>query len=160
MINPVALMAVIKINLLRRPLWHPAAVEECLDISRFKLNALIESGELPWAFNFGNGLARKEIRILAHCVVEKATGPLAVIGATRNLGLPEVINLILPQKRESLRCIELQRLFHVSPDLIYFLHEAGEIDRVAEKLPDTGPNASPRFTRASLAKMLQERRLV
>ena len=157
--NPVALMAVIKINLLRRPLWHPGTVEECLDISRSKLNALIESGELPWAFNLGNGPARKEIRILAHCVVERATGTLPAIGATRNLQLPEVINLILPQNRQNLRCIELQRLFHVSPDLIHFLHGAGEIDRVSEKLPATGPNASPRFTRGSLVKMLDKRRV-
>lgn len=157
--NPAAIIAAIRINLLRRPLWHPCTVEECLDISRIKLNALIESGELPWAWNLGNGPARKEIRILAHCVVEKVVGPLAQIGSTRNLKLPEVIGLILPQRRESLRCIELQRLFHVSPDLVHFLHSAGEIDRVKEKLPTTGPNASPRFTRASLAKMLERRRI-
>lgn len=157
--NPLALMAVIKINLLRRPLWHPCTVEECLDISRVKLNAMIDNGELPWAFNLGNGSARKEVRILAHCVMEKATGPLAAIGATRNLELPEVVNLILPQKRESLRCIELQRLFHVSPDLIHFLNEAREIERVKENLPAVGPNASPRFTRASLAAMLEKRRI-
>lgn len=158
-ITPAALLATIRINLMRRPLMHPSVAEECLDLSRFKLNALIESGELPWAWNLGNGPARKEVRILALCVVERATGPITAISATRNLRLPEVINLILPQKRESLRCVELQRLFHAGPDLIHDLHAAGELKRVAEKLPASGPNSSPRFTITSLVKML-ERRLI
>ena len=68
-ITPAALLATIRINLMRRPLMHPSVAEECLDLSRFKLNALIESGELPWAWNLGNGPARKEIRILAHSVI-------------------------------------------------------------------------------------------
>ncbi len=157
--NPVALMAVIKINLLRRPMWHSCTVEECLDISRAKLNALIESGELAWAWNLGTGRARREIRILAHCVVEKQVGNLPTIGATRNLKLPEVVNLILPKTRETLRCVELQRIFHSGPDLIHDLHAAGELKRLSEKLPAKGPNSSPRFTRASLVKLLESRRV-
>lgn len=158
--NPVALMAVIKINLLRRPLWHPILVQECLEVSRVKLRAMIDNGELPWAWNFGRGTAKKEIRILAHSVVEKTIGPLAAIGATRNLKLPEVINLLLPQTRASMRATELQRLFCVSHDLIIDLHRQREIQIVRENLPAVGFNASPRFTRASLAAMLEKRRII
>ena len=112
--NPAAIIAAIRINLLRRPLWHLATAEGCLDISRVKLTALIESGELPWAWNLGNGPARKEIRILAHCVVEKATGTLPAIGATRNLRLPEVINLVLPQSGKACAALSFSG-FSTSP---------------------------------------------
>ncbi|MGA2028548.1 MAG: hypothetical protein ABSG87_00530 [Verrucomicrobiota bacterium] len=157
--NPAALIATIKVNLLRRPLWHPATVEECLDIQRPKLTALLDSGELPWAWNLGAGRARKELRILAHCVVERVMGELKEIGATRNLKLPEVVNLILPQKREALRSVEIQRLFHCRADMLRDLHKAGEIKKVSENLPGHGPNASPRFTRESLAALLEKRRI-
>jgi hypothetical protein len=158
-ITPTALLATIRLNLLRRPLMHACAAEECLDVSRLKLAALIEAGELPWAWDFGTGHARKEVRLLAACVVERASGPIPAIGATRNLRLPEVLALILPEKRETLRSAELQRLFHAGRDLIHDLHEAGEIKRVSEKLPATGPNASPRFTRASVVRLLEQRRI-
>ncbi len=69
-------------------------LKNALDITRLKLNALIESGELPWAWNFGCGRSRQEIRLLAASVVERAGHPLPAIGATRNLNLPEVVNLV------------------------------------------------------------------
>ncbi len=93
MISPQAIIATIRINLLRRPLMHSSVAEECLDISRGKLNSLIESGALPWAWNLSCGGARAEIRVLAACVVERLAGPLPGVGATRNLQLPEVVNL-------------------------------------------------------------------
>jgi hypothetical protein len=158
--NPVAVIATIKLNLCRRPLMHSSAAENCLDISSRTLNALIESGELPFAWNFSCGRARKEIRILAHCIVERSIGTIQSIGATRNLKLPDVVNLILPQTRESMRGAELQRMFHFSSSLIFDLHRHGEIKKVAERLPAVGPNASPRFTRASLIKLLEKRRVL
>jgi hypothetical protein len=157
--NPLIMIAPIKFNLLRRPLWPAEVAEVCLDIPRRQLLAMMESGELPWAWDLSNGTVRNEIRILAASVVEKSSGPLTAIGATRNLNLAEVVNLILPQKRATLRSVEVQRLFHVSPDLVADLHASGEIERLAEVLPATGPNASPRYTRASLANLLKKRRM-
>ncbi|HEX3857686.1 MAG TPA: hypothetical protein VHY30_10380 [Verrucomicrobiae bacterium] len=145
-------------NLFRRPLWAASTVEDALDVSQRNLAAMIDNDDLSWAWDFSTGRTRKEVRILAHCVVEKAMGPLKEIGATRNLKLPEVVNLILPQKRETLRGAELQRLFHASANLIRDLSTAGEIKRVSEKLPSVGPNASPRFTRQSLVRLLEKRR--
>lgn len=158
-ITPAALLATIRLNLMRRPLMHFAAVEEILDIKRTQLNALIENGELAFAWNLGTGTARKEIRILALCVVERIAGPIPAIGATRNLKLPEVLALVFPQQRETMRAVELQRLFHLGEDTLRDLHAAGEIKRVKEKLPSQGPNASPRFTTASLAALLKRRRI-
>ena len=157
--NPIALIAAIKINLLRRPLMHLETVSDCLDMSREEIMAKIDSGDFAWAFNIAAGKSRAETRVLAHCVVEKSLGTIPAIGATRNLKLPEVVNLILPPKRETLRGAELQRLFHASANLIHDLSAAGEIKKVSEKLPAHGVNASPRFTRDSLVKLLERRRL-
>lgn len=157
--NP-ALITAIKLNSCRCPLMDLSAAEEYLNVPPSTLNALFESGELAWAWNFGDGRARKDVRILTHCIVERATGKISAIGATRNLKLPDVVNLILPQAIESMRGAELQRVFHVSADLIRDLHRAGEIKKIAERLPAVGPNASPRFTRASLVKLLEKRRIV
>jgi len=157
--NSVALTAVIKLNLCRRPLMSPTIAGECLGIGRRELNALVDSGEIPWAFDLGVGRNRTELRILACCVVERATGPIPAIGATRNLNLPEVVDLILPKTRETLFGTELQRLFNASPDLIRDLAHAGEIKQLSGPLPAVGPNSSPRFTRASLVKLLENRRI-
>ena len=158
--NPAALIAVIKINVLRRPLWQAETAQECLDVSRAKLMQMIESGEISWAWNIGMGNTRQEIRILGHCVVELQTGPINGIGSTRNLKLPEVINLILPKTRQTLRGRELQRLLLCNPDTIRKLHQAGDLEKVAETIAKVGPDSSPRFTRAGLIRFLEKRRLV
>jgi len=156
-ISPTALIATIKLNLMRRPLWTSEMVQTVLDIFPPRLAGMIESGELPWAFNLGNGKNRLDVRVLAASVVEHKLGPIAAIGATKNLNLPEVINLVLPQR--NVRGAELQRIFQVGTKHIQTLSEAGDIQRVAEKLPKVGPNASPRFTRASLEKFMAKRRI-
>jgi hypothetical protein len=157
--NPAALIAVIKINLLRRPLWQADTVQECLGITRAKLVEMIQSGEVPWAWNIGLGHSRKELRILGLSIVELQSGPIRGIGSTRNFGLPEVAGLILPKTRETLRGRELQMLFQCNPDTIRHLHDAGELDRVPEKLDKHGPNSSPRYTKASLVRFLETRRI-
>ena len=45
--NPAALIAVIKINLLRRPLWQADTVQRGLGITRARLIEMIEAGEIP-----------------------------------------------------------------------------------------------------------------
>jgi hypothetical protein len=158
--NPNALIAVIKINALRRPLWQADTVQECLHISRGRLVQMIEAGEIAWAWNIGRGNTRRELRILGHCIVELQTGPIAEIGNTRNLGLPEVVNLILPKTRQTLRGRELQKLFSCNPDTIRKLHLDGYLDKVPEKLATVGPNSSPRYTRASLVNFFAKRRII
>lgn len=160
-ISPQALVATIRLNLMRRPLMCPEAVEEVLDIGRVRLNALIDCGKLPWAWDFSAiGGHSKEVRILSACVVELAAGsPVPAVGATRNLDLAAVINLVIPQKRESLRGIELQRWFHLSADWFHDMRANGELEWIPETLPKTGPKASPRFTRESVSRLLERRRI-
>jgi hypothetical protein len=158
--NPVALFATIRLNLLRQPLMKPETVEGCLNIERRKLIQMIESGELAWAWNISAGGKRNiEPRILTHCVVERQTGIIHQIGATKNLKLPDVVNLILPRERQTMRGRELQKLFLCQADHVRHLHKAGELEMVPETLPKHGPNASPRFTRASLVRFLTIRRI-
>lgn len=158
-ISPAAIIATIKINLLRRPLWESHTVQDCLDIKRDRLIEMIEAGELAWAWNIGLGGNRREVRVLGHCVVERQTGVIPQIGATRNLKLAEVVDLILPRVRQTLRGRELQSLFLCNPDAIRQLRMAGELDLVAETLPKHGPNASRHYTRESLVKFLERRRI-
>ena len=156
--SPQAIIATIKINVPRRPLWQAETVQECLEISREKLMALIESGELAWAFNIGIGQTRQEIRVLGHCVVEKQSGPIPGLGRTRSLNLPEVLNLVLPA-RPQLRATEVQRIFCCQHHQVHKLIRLGEFAKVQEQLPKCGPNGSPHVTRASVAKFLEKRRM-
>jgi hypothetical protein len=149
----------ITVNLLRRPLWHPYTVEECLDIMRRELIAMVERGQLPWAWDLGTSSKRKELRILGHSVIENAMGPIAAIGATKNLGLPEVVNLILPQSRKFFRSTDLQRIFHSGPDLIHHLSANGEIEKMDEERSGQGGKSSLRFTHGSVARLLEKRRI-
>jgi hypothetical protein len=93
-------------------------------------------------------------------VVEQCTGPIQALGATKNLGLPEVLRLVLPERRQTLRGAELQRLFNINTDHVRRLRLSGEIVRIREKLPACGPNASPRYTVASVARLLEKRRVI
>jgi hypothetical protein len=135
-------------------------VEECLDILRPKLNTMVENGQLPWVWDLGNGRQRKELRILGYSVVEQTSGPIPGIGATKNLELPEVVNLILPPTRETFRGTELQRMFHLGPDMVSRLSESGELEKVPQQLTNTGVNSSPSFTRRSVIKLLEKRRVI
>ena len=130
-----------------------------MDVSRDRLMNMVEDGRLAWAFNISAERRRQELRILAISLIEQQSGPVVGIGATKNLRLPEVLGLILPQVRPTLKGIEVQRLLACSPGLVKDLHLTGQITRVRERLPKTGPNASPRFTCASIARFLEERRI-
>jgi hypothetical protein len=157
--NPLAIIAAVKINLLHRPLWHTQTAQEVLDINRLKMAEMIQSGQFPWVFNIGTGKHEAEIRLLAHSAVEMQLGILPQIGATKNLKLPEVIDLCVPVKREVVRGTEIQRWWNCGPSLVQLLAETGELERLAGTHPKTGPNASPRLTRSSLVKFLSKRRV-
>ena len=162
-ISPQALIAVVRLNITRRPLMSAEAAQDLLDINRRQLDALVENGAVAWAWNFavnpGRKAAKKEIRLLAASVVERAAGPILSIGATRNLGFPEVLSLVLPAQRETLRGAELQRWFSVSADWCRDMRRIGAIKCVAEKLPAKGVNASPHFTRESVVEFIKSRRM-
>jgi hypothetical protein len=82
-------------------------------------------------------------------------GPVPGIGATKNLGLPEVINLVLPQR--DIRSTELTRLFSCAQQHV---HHIGYKFKVAAKPRSTsGPNSYSVFARQSVARFLEQRRI-
>lgn len=160
MISPQAIIATVRLNLMRRPLMSSEAAEELLDVNRAQLNALVDCGKLAWCWDVSARRQRIELRILTASVVEFATGSLLpAIGATRNLGFANILPLVLPHVRPLIRGVELQRLFACSADAVRDLYSAGELVRIHENLPATGVNASSRYTRESVARFLERRRL-
>jgi hypothetical protein len=148
----------IRLQLARRPLWKAATVQDCLDKSAIAVKKLIENGELPWVFDISARHRRAlEPRILAYSVMELAGGK-GELGASRNFNLPQVIDLILPKR--DVRGVELQRLFSASPDLISDLFRAKAFKMTGKPTAQQGPNASPRFGRASVASFLEQRRML
>src|ERR1700733_8715964 len=107
--NPNTLIACIQISLLRRPLLHAETAMDCLDKTRFELNAMIQNGELAFVFDLATSQnTRKEPRIFTLCVAEM-TGWKSPAGQTKNFRLSEVVSMILPQR--DLRSTELKRIF-------------------------------------------------
>ncbi len=149
------LKMVIAANLKRHPLWKVKTIEDFFDLSRDLVMAKIENGEFPWAFNIATSARRSEPRVLGYCVMEKTAGPFEGIGATRNLELPEVINFILPQR--DVRSTELQRLLSCDQGHVY--HLAPNFTVTKKPAAKTGPHSFTVFSRASVARFLQKRRM-
>jgi hypothetical protein len=154
--NRNALIACIQLNLLRRPLLRVQTVQDCLAKTRDEVNAMIESGELPFAFDLSAKPAtRKELRIFTLCVAEK-TGWKNPAGQTKNYQLSEVIRAILPQR--DVRSTELRNLFACSCDHIYQLADNLKVTR--KPAATGGPNSYTVFHRASVETFLAQRRIV
>lgn len=147
----------------RRPLWKAQTVQDYLDLPNDDcFQSQIECGKLAWAWDIGaaRDRQRKEVRVLAHCVVEQAYGTIKSVGPTAKLTLDRVVELVLPHHLPSIKGTELQRVFSCSPQHVMDLGRQGELRRVPEKLPKSGPNSSPHFTRESFFRFLEKRRLL
>lgn len=161
-IVPVLGGGITLLHLRRRPLWKADTCCDYLDIMTPDFLRLVDNGGLAWAFDIGaaTNRVRKEIRVLAHCAVERAHGPIKSIGPTANLKFADVVELVMPHHRSNLRGVELQKMFSCAPNHVTDLGRCGAIERIQESLPKTGPHASPRFTRESVIKFLSNRRLL
>jgi hypothetical protein len=153
--NPNALIACIQINLLRRPLLRVQTVQDCLDKTRDEVNAMIDSGELAFAFDLAaKRESRTDPRVFTLCVAEN-TGWKNPAGQTKNYRLPEVLGMILPQR--DVRSTELKRIFACSSKHIYKLAENFTIAR--KPTVNDGPNSYTVFRRTSVEKFLAGRRM-
>jgi hypothetical protein len=153
--NAAAIIACVQLSLLRCPLLRVETVQDCLSASRDQVNKMIESGELPFAFDLANESKRADPRVFALCVAEK-TGWKSPCGQTKNFNLPEVIGMILPKR--DLRSTELMRILACSHQLV---HDSKNKFTVARKAAaSSGPNSYTVFTRASVATFLAKRRMV
>lgn len=153
--NPLTIKLIIAANLKRRPLWKAKTIEDFFDLTRSKVMARIESGEFPWAFNIGLG-KKSEPRILGHSVMESVLGPFEGIGATKNLQLPEVINLILPKR--DVRSTELKRLLSCNSDHVQNL--IPQLTVTKKPTAKDGPYSYTVFSRVSVEKFLTGRRML
>jgi hypothetical protein len=154
--NPQILIACIQINLLKCPLMRAQTVQDCLNKSRNEVNAMIESGALPFAFDLApTNSKRKEPRVFTLCVAE-STGWKNPAGQTKNFHLPEVIGMILPKR--DVRSSELKRIFACSRDLIGDLAENFSVAR--KPVVNDGPNCFTVFHRESVATFLEKRRIM
>jgi hypothetical protein len=155
-ISPQAIVQTIKVNLMRRPLWHHRTVMDCLDLTREQLNERIQNGQLAFAFEVGTAKRISEPRILSLCVIENQLGPIPGIGSTRNMGLSEVIDkFILPQR--DIRSTELCRLLSLERKAVYKM--AAALVKTQEPIATDGPNSYTVFSRASVAEFLAARRI-
>jgi hypothetical protein len=150
------------LQLRRRPLWKVETVCDFLDITAIAALHLIEDGSLPWGFEIGVGpnRTRGEVRILAHCAWERAHGPIKNIGPGAKLDFNAVVELILPHHRPTFKGTELQRLFSCTAQHVGALRRGGELKMIREPRPQSGPNASPHFTRESVIRFLEKRRML
>lgn len=146
-VSPATLNQMIKVNLLRRPLWNCQTIQDCMDLTRREVMDRIENGIFPFAFNLGNGVRKAEPRVLALSIVEAQLGPLPAIGATRKLSLPQVFDLILPQRE--IKSTELQRLLSCGNGWFRKTKSSLVITRQPTVLD--GPNSYYIVSRASVA---------
>ncbi len=150
-----ALIASLQVSLLRRPLLRVETVQDCLALSREEVNAMIESGDLAFAFDLATKSAkRKEPRIFTLCVAEK-TGWKNPTGQTKNFQLPDVIGMILPKR--DVRSTELQRILACSHQQIYLPENRFSVCK--QPSTNSGPNSFSVFSRASVERFLVERRM-
>jgi hypothetical protein len=157
MTPPAAIRPIVD-KLLRRKLWKMRSVQDFLDLEYEQVLAMIQNGELCWAFDIGSGGARGEPHVLAHCAVEKKYGMIKEIGRlTRKLTFYQVVQLILP--RRHVRSTELKRIFSCGSDHIHKLAKDNFTVAREPKAAD-GPNSFTVFNRASIAKFLSERRMI
>jgi hypothetical protein len=130
-------------------------VQDCLCKTRDEVNALIESGDLAFAFDLSTKpKTRKEPRVFALCVAEK-TGWKNPAGQTKNFQLAEVVGMILPSR--DVRSTELKRIFGCGSDHVYQL--SGQFKTVRKPAVKDGPNSYTVFDRASVANFLEKRRI-
>ena len=142
-----------------RPLWKISTVEECLNLDRRAVMQRVEDGRLFWVFRLsGVHTRRRELRCLAACVMELQGLPTGLPKPTSALSFAEVVELVLPHHRPELRGVELQRVFSCKPDLIRQLGTRRALNIAVRGNGKTGPNASHKFTRASVVRFLETSR--
>jgi hypothetical protein len=153
--NTTSLIACIQINLLRHPLLRVQTVQDCLDKTRQQVNAMIDSGELLFAFDLSaNQKNRTDPRIFTLCVAE-CTGWKNPAGQTKNYKLHEVLRMILPPR--DVRSTEMRRIFSCSSDHVYQLAKNFTIAR--KPTVNKGPNAFTVFHYVSVENFLERRRI-
>lgn len=144
-----------------RALWKVDTCEVFLDLKRQQVLERIEDGRLPWAFCISaNKSTRRDLRVLAASVVELLGHKTGLPKKTAELTFDEVMELVLPHHRPDLKGTELQRVFGTNPDTIRDIanRKGFVISQCAKER--YGPNASNKYSRASVVNFLRKNRVV
>jgi hypothetical protein len=146
------------------PLLHLAAVRSALNLGSEGVNALIESGDLRWAFDLSTSKRRREIRVLAHSVANyqtKTTPPMM----SEEDELRAVCDLIIPGSLTRLgvvgsyRACALARRLALASHIVNQFVARGELELLKPVHQRTGINATPEIKAASIQAFLKRRRI-
>lgn len=140
-----------------RPLIPMKAAVVFLDRSEDEILALIDSGELAWAWDISSEAAeRREVRIWRESLLVFLSpgGP----SSHSDLDETNVLNFLLPHSGDELRSTHLQRLFTASQGHIQHLIDQKLLHGLND--PKTGRNGYVRVTRASFLTFMRARRII
>ena len=121
-------------------------------ISENVLKVMIESREIPWAWNIASKTSgRLERRILTACAFD------AREGEKRELTLDQVLRILYGNERAFLTGKQFYRAWNCDEGLFFKLVEEGSIE-VATKWR-RGPGGSPNLTWAAAVRFARQRKL-
>lgn len=150
---------------LHRPLVSVATAAEALNKSPGEIAALIDAGELLFAWNVASRTATKaEVRILSASLSDYQNGHRA--RASSDNELPRVVNLIFPTVNQrsgvvsAVTASNLAQRFSVSPDHVFNLIKDGSLQLLRGTSCRRGPGGSPQVLFASVKSFLEERRIL
>jgi hypothetical protein len=148
--------------LVRTPMLTLAGARGALGIGEDDIRDMIESAELPWAWDISTkGAGRTELRILAACV-EHAQKDL--LSRTSPVGPPEineadVIRLLYGEERPWLWGKEFHRAWNFDRRHLFNLIFDGSLQLLPRTRWRRGPGGSPCVTWNSAVEFLRARKL-
>ena len=142
-----------------RPLIPMKAAVVLLDRSEDEVLALIDLGELTWAWDISSEAAeRREVRIWRESLLCHMQNDAGLRDSHAKLPEASVLNFLLPHSGEEIRSTHLQRLFTASQGHIQHLIDQKLLHGLND--PKTGRNGYVRVTRASFLAFMRSRRII
>ncbi len=143
-----------------RTLCRIAICEHFLGCDQEGVIARIEDGRLAWAFQL-NPLDSycRDLRVLTLSLIELLGLKTGLPKRTADLTFDEVVAIIMPHQRPTLRGTELQRVFSTFPDTIRKIRQRGGFIVTERAKQRYGPNASHKYSRGSVINFLRRGRI-
>ena len=135
-----------------RPLLPMRCVMALLDIPEMKVEALIETGRLLWAWNVSLGASRRCLRVWYVSVIAYLQGTGQPTASER-----EILNSLFPHAALTLTAPEVERLLSVGNDHVRALIKRRALQCLNH--PSPGPTGVAKISRASVWEFLKGRRV-
>lgn len=144
-----------------RALWRVDTCEVFLDLDRDAIIHRIEDGRLAWAWCISSPtVARRELRVLAASVFEVAGLKTGLAKPTGDMTFEEVLELVLPHHRSTLRGVELQQVLSCRSDMIRYITRRRGFKIAVRAKTRFGPYSSHKFSRESVIEFLRKGRVL